>query len=323
MRASPTIWPQAVAHADIISCATLAREPFLRGEWLSPGTHVDLVGAFKLNMREADDVALQRARIFIDTERALSEGGEVAFAIASGAIARDHVQGTLAELIGGTVAGRGNAREITLFKSVGTSIADLAVAILIWQRVAASERSTVVSQNQTIVKICGLSSAATLDAALESGADMVGFVFFAPSPRNLSLEQARALAGQVRGRAQKVALTVDADDALLEGIVDALAPDILQLHGKESPERVRAIRARFGIPVMKAIGIAFARRSRQGRRLCARPPTRCSSMRSPRRRRCCPAATDRPSTGRSCRASRLARRGCSPAVSTPEMSRKR
>jgi phosphoribosylanthranilate isomerase len=106
------------------------------------------------------------------------------------------------------------------------------------------------------VKICGLSSAPTLDAALQSGADMVGFVFFAPSPRNLSLDQARALAGQVRGRAQKVALTVDADDALLEGIVDALAPDILQLHGKESPERVRGIRVRFGIPVMKALGIA-------------------------------------------------------------------
>jgi phosphoribosylanthranilate isomerase len=113
-----------------------------------------------------------------------------------------------------------------------------------------------VSRSQTIVKICGLSSAATLDAALESGADMVGFVFFDPSPRNLSTEQARMLAAQVRGRAQKVALSVDADDAKLERIVDALAPDILQLHGKETPERVQAIRARFGIPVMKAIGIA-------------------------------------------------------------------
>jgi phosphoribosylanthranilate isomerase len=106
------------------------------------------------------------------------------------------------------------------------------------------------------VKICGLSSAATLDAALEARADMVGFVFFEPSPRNLSLAQARSLATRVRGRAQKVALTVDADDAKLEAIVDALAPDILQLHGKESPQRVRAIRARFGIPIMKAIGIA-------------------------------------------------------------------
>jgi phosphoribosylanthranilate isomerase len=84
---------------------------------------------------------------------------------------------------------------------------------------------------------------------------MVGFVFFDPSPRNLSPKQARALASQVRARAQKVALTVDADDAKLDAIVDALAPDILQLHGKETPERVRAIGARFGIPVMKAIGV--------------------------------------------------------------------
>jgi phosphoribosylanthranilate isomerase len=113
-----------------------------------------------------------------------------------------------------------------------------------------------VTQHRTLVKICGLSSAATLDAALESGADMVGFVFFDPSPRNLSPEQARALGGRVRDRAQKVALTVDADDARLAVIVDVLAPDILQLHGNESPERVRAIRARFGIPVMKAIGVA-------------------------------------------------------------------
>jgi phosphoribosylanthranilate isomerase len=113
-----------------------------------------------------------------------------------------------------------------------------------------------VTQHRTLVKICGLSSAATLDAALESGADMVGFVFFDPSPRNLSPEQARALGGRVRDRAQKVALTVDADDARLAVIVDVLAPDILQLHGNESPERVRAIRAVFGIPVMKAIGVA-------------------------------------------------------------------
>lgn len=120
----------------------------------------------------------------------------------------------------------------------------------------APQRTDALDHNKTIVKICGLSSAATLEAALASGADMVGFVFFDPSSRNLSPGQAQALADQVRGRAQKVALTVDADDAKLEAIVDALAPDILQLHGKETPQRVRAIRARFGIPVMKAIGIA-------------------------------------------------------------------
>jgi phosphoribosylanthranilate isomerase len=118
------------------------------------------------------------------------------------------------------------------------------------------QRTKTLEHNKTIVKICGLSSAATLEAALESGADMVGFVFFEPSPRNLSPGEARALGAQVRGRAQKVALTVDADDAKLEAIVDALAPDILQLHGKESPDRVRAMRSRFGIPVMKAIGVA-------------------------------------------------------------------
>ena len=110
--------------------------------------------------------------------------------------------------------------------------------------------------DQIIVKICGLSSAETLDAALAAGADMVGFVFFDPSPRNLLPEEARALVGQVQDRAQKVALTVDTDDAKLEAIVDALAPDILQLHGRETPERVRQIRSRFGIPVMKAIGIS-------------------------------------------------------------------
>lgn len=132
--------PVAVAQADIVSCATLAREPFLRGEWLSPGTHVDLVGSFNLRMREADGPALRRARIFIDTERALSEGGDVALAIAAQELTREHVAGTLAELIAGKIQGRRDAREITLFKSIGTAIADLAVAILVWQRVSASER---------------------------------------------------------------------------------------------------------------------------------------------------------------------------------------
>ncbi|GAC1334093.1 MAG: ornithine cyclodeaminase family protein [Beijerinckiaceae bacterium] len=128
----------AVAAADIITCATLAREPFLRGDWLSPGTHVDLIGAFRPGMREADDCVLQRARIFIDTERALSEGGEVALAIACKAIGAGHVVGSLADLLGGEVRGRRDAQDITLFKSVGTAIADLAMAMLVWQRMAPS-----------------------------------------------------------------------------------------------------------------------------------------------------------------------------------------
>lgn len=107
-----------------------------------------------------------------------------------------------------------------------------------------------------IVKICGLTTPATLAAALEAGADMVGFVSFPKSPRHLDLAAASALAAAVGGRAQKVALTVDADDAALTAIVAALAPDLLQLHGRESPERCARIRARFGLPVMKAIGVA-------------------------------------------------------------------
>ena len=109
-----------------------------------------------------------------------------------------------------------------------------------------------------IVKICGLSTAETLDAALAAGADMVGFVFFPPSPRHVSLEIARALGRQVRGRARKVALSVDADDALLANCIDALEPDLLQLHGKESVARLRDIKQKFALPVMKAIAVETA-----------------------------------------------------------------
>jgi phosphoribosylanthranilate isomerase len=107
-----------------------------------------------------------------------------------------------------------------------------------------------------IVKICGLATAEALDVALEAGADMVGFVFFAPSPRHVAFDQAHTLASRVIERAQKVALTVDADDALLDAVVEALQPDMLQLHGSESPSRVVAVRRMFGLPVMKALPIA-------------------------------------------------------------------
>jgi phosphoribosylanthranilate isomerase len=106
------------------------------------------------------------------------------------------------------------------------------------------------------VKICGLSTPETLDVALHAGADMVGFVFFPPSPRHISLETARALGKQAKGRAVKVALTVDADDATLANIVETLRPDILQLHGKETVARLRDIKQQFGLPVMKAIPVA-------------------------------------------------------------------
>lgn len=106
-----------------------------------------------------------------------------------------------------------------------------------------------------IVKICGLSTPETLDAALQAGADMVGFVFFPPSPRHIGLEAARDLGQRARGRAVKVALTVDADDAALANIVETLRPDILQLHGRETVARLRDIKQGFGLPVMKAIAV--------------------------------------------------------------------
>ena len=106
------------------------------------------------------------------------------------------------------------------------------------------------------VKICGLKSPEPLEVALESGADLVGFVFFAPSPRNLGLEAARPLGAQVKGRAGKVALTVDASDDMLARIIEALKPDALQLHGTETPERVAVVRSRFGLPVTKALPVA-------------------------------------------------------------------
>jgi phosphoribosylanthranilate isomerase len=107
-----------------------------------------------------------------------------------------------------------------------------------------------------IVKICGLTRPETLDVALACGADMVGFVFFDRSPRHICLETAAALGARVERRAQKVLLTVDADDATLAAAIAALGPQVLQLHGRESPERIASIRARFGLPVIKAVAIA-------------------------------------------------------------------
>ncbi|MCG2669309.1 phosphoribosylanthranilate isomerase [Bradyrhizobium sp. GCM10023182] len=109
-----------------------------------------------------------------------------------------------------------------------------------------------------LVKICGLSTRETLQTALDAGADMVGFVFFPPSPRHVSLETGRELGRQVNSRALKVALTVDADDATLDNIMDALSPDIFQLHGHESVARLRDIKQKFGRPVMKAVPVATA-----------------------------------------------------------------
>jgi phosphoribosylanthranilate isomerase len=105
------------------------------------------------------------------------------------------------------------------------------------------------------VKICGLTTEASLDVALASGADMVGIVFFPPSPRNVMASRAQALAARARGRAKIVALMVDPSDAAVEHAVAAAQPDLIQLHGRETPQRVGEIRHRWG-PVIKAIPVA-------------------------------------------------------------------
>lgn len=108
------------------------------------------------------------------------------------------------------------------------------------------------------VKICGLTAAADVSAAVEAGAAYVGFVFFEKSPRNVGLTQARALALGVPPGVAKVALTVDADDATLDALTERVPLDFLQLHGHESPARVAEVKSRYGLPVIKAIGIAEA-----------------------------------------------------------------
>ncbi|MBL8568604.1 MAG: phosphoribosylanthranilate isomerase [Phreatobacter sp.] len=109
-----------------------------------------------------------------------------------------------------------------------------------------------------LVKICGITTMAAMDAALDAGADMVGVVFFPKSPRNVSLATGCTLAGRTCGRAGVVALTVDPDDDFLAAIAANLKPDLVQLHGHETPERVADIRERFKLRVMKAIGVAEA-----------------------------------------------------------------
>ncbi|MGO4570596.1 ornithine cyclodeaminase family protein [Microvirga sp. 2TAF3] len=121
----------AVREADLVSCATLSAEPIVKGAWLKAGAHLDLVGAFNLSMREADDEALRKAEIYVDTHAAKSEGGDVALALKSGAIAESHVKGDLFDLCRNSPQRADDA--ITLFKSVGAALEDLAAAMLVWR----------------------------------------------------------------------------------------------------------------------------------------------------------------------------------------------
>jgi ornithine cyclodeaminase len=125
----------AVRGAHVISCATLATEPLIRGHWLPLGVHLDLVGGFRPTMREADDEVVRRARVFVDTrEGALAEAGDLVQPIAAGVLDRDDIAGDLFELCRGTRAGRRYHDQITLFKSVGTALEDLAAAQLALER---------------------------------------------------------------------------------------------------------------------------------------------------------------------------------------------
>jgi ornithine cyclodeaminase len=126
----------AVRNADIVSCATLATSPLVRGEWLAPGSHLDLIGSFTPQMREADPACFAGARTFVDTDEALSKAGDLLDAIAAGTLSRDGVQATLAELCRGTRGGRADDSERTVFKAVGSALEDLAAATLVWQQEA-------------------------------------------------------------------------------------------------------------------------------------------------------------------------------------------
>ncbi|MBB3594772.1 ornithine cyclodeaminase [Rhizobium sp. BK529] len=124
----------AVKTADIVSCATLSSEPLVYGDWLKPGAHLDLVGAFKPSMRESDDTAVLRSAVYVDTRAgALSEGGDIVQPLKNGVLKESDLRGELAELISGARTGREDAQEITLFKSVGAALEDLAGAILAYE----------------------------------------------------------------------------------------------------------------------------------------------------------------------------------------------
>nr|WP_241667150.1 ornithine cyclodeaminase family protein [Roseomonas nepalensis] len=128
------------AGADIVSAATLSREPLLRGEAVRPGTHVDLVGAFRADMRESDAALLARATLVVDTRAgALAEAGDVVQAIAEGAFGPGHVAAEMSDLLRGGHPGRRDAAEVTVFKSVGWAGEDLAAAILAYEGARAGE----------------------------------------------------------------------------------------------------------------------------------------------------------------------------------------
>lgn len=127
----------AVGAADIVSTATISPTPVVKGAWLKPGSHLDCVGAYRPDMRESDDDCVRRARLWVDTRiGGLNEAGDVIIPLQAGVITPEHVLGDLYELARGTAPLRASADDITMFKSVGASIEDLAAAIGVWEKVA-------------------------------------------------------------------------------------------------------------------------------------------------------------------------------------------
>jgi ornithine cyclodeaminase len=125
--------PGACAAADIVSCATLSTEPVVRGEWLPPGVHLDLIGSFTPAMREADDACFANARLFVDTDEALLKSGDLLVPMQHGVFRADEVRGTLTTLCKGVATGRKSATERTVFKSVGNALEDLAAAVMVYE----------------------------------------------------------------------------------------------------------------------------------------------------------------------------------------------
>lgn len=124
---------ESSARADIISCATLAETPLIKGAWLQPGTHLDLIGSFTPSMREVDDQAIAAGSLFVDTIDALKESGDLVQPLASGAITVQSIDGSLADLCEGNVAGRRSSSQITIFKAVGTALSDIAAGSLAYR----------------------------------------------------------------------------------------------------------------------------------------------------------------------------------------------
>jgi len=131
--AAATDLAAAAAQADIISCATLAAAPLIEGRWLSPGSHLDLIGSFTPAMREADDDCFAGASLYVDTDEALRKSGDLLGPMSRGVFSAAHLRGTLADLARGDAGGREAADERTVFKSVGTALEDLAAAVLAYE----------------------------------------------------------------------------------------------------------------------------------------------------------------------------------------------